>query len=260
MKKHEVLKEKKKIEIVKKKAKQQEGVYAETTSTYRIFSRAFCNFVFPNEIDEETNVLITRPMPKTDQTIEQAISTKRTLKEKKTGIGEKDELDEDIIDGAELQDKLDNRDGLYERDDAEQIEKKVKKQVDSSYKVRIKQAINLLKKNGDKYLSPRGLKITTEQGNIVYTGGLQKYGPKFLRVLENIKNPDNEGLHLIYSQFRTLEGVGILSLIFEQNGFARFKITKKYRSLEIRYGQVMIWENQNMLYILELKVLKKKKS
>ena len=210
----------------KSKAKQQEGVYAETTSTYRIFSRAFCNFVFPNEIDEETNVLITRPMPKTDQTIEQAISTKRTLKEKKTGVGEKDELDEDIIDGAELQDKLDNRDGLYERDDAEQIEKKVKKQVDSSYKVRIKQAINLLKINGDKYLSPRGLKITTEEGKTVYTGGLEKYGPKFLRVLENIKNPANEGLHLIYSQFRTLEGVGILSLIFEQNGFARFKITK----------------------------------
>ena len=83
-------------------------------------------------------------MPKTDQTLEQTISTKRTLKEKKTGVGEKEELDEDIVDGAELQEKLDNRDGLYARDDAEQIEKKVKKQVDSSYKVRIKQAIRRL--------------------------------------------------------------------------------------------------------------------
>ena len=37
-------------EMLRKKLKQQEGIYAETTSTYRIFSRAFCNFVFPNEI------------------------------------------------------------------------------------------------------------------------------------------------------------------------------------------------------------------
>merc|ERR1711965_991346 len=27
-----------------------ENIYEDTTSTYRIFSRAFCNFVFPNEI------------------------------------------------------------------------------------------------------------------------------------------------------------------------------------------------------------------
>ena len=26
------------------------GIYGEATSTYRIFSRAFCNFVFPNEL------------------------------------------------------------------------------------------------------------------------------------------------------------------------------------------------------------------
>ena len=34
----------------------------------------------------------------------------------------------------------------------------------------------------------------------------------------------NEGLHMLYTQFRTIEGIGIFSLILEQNGFARFKI------------------------------------
>ena len=34
------------------------------------------------------------------------------------------------------------------------------------------------------------------------------------------------GIHLIYSQFRTLEGIGILSLILKQNGWAEFKISK----------------------------------
>jgi hypothetical protein len=43
---------------------------------------------------------------------------------------------------------------------------------------------------------------------------------------ENIISPENMGLHMIYSQFRTLEGIGIFSLILEANGFSRFKIKK----------------------------------
>ena len=41
-----------------------------------------------------------------------------------------------------------------------------------------------------------------------------------------IQNINNVGLHLIYSQFRTLEGIGILKLILEENGFFEFKIQK----------------------------------
>jgi hypothetical protein len=53
---------------------------------------------------------------------------------------------------------------------------------------------------------------------------LAESSPKFVKILENLKNPDNSGLHLLYSQFRTLEGIGILKLILEANGFAEFKI------------------------------------
>jgi len=202
----------------RKKAKQQEGVYAETSSSYRIFSRAFCNFVFPNEIilgDDGKEVLLNRPMPQSDQTLEQAITTTRKDGDEEKTVQNK--LDEDIMDGAVLQDMLDNRDGLYSQDDADQIEKKAKELVDTSYSSRIKNSLYLLKQNGDKYLSPTGL---------------QEYSPKFLRVLENIKNPKTttkfkEGLHLIYTQFRTMEGIGIFSLILDQNGFTRFKISKK---------------------------------
>jgi hypothetical protein len=203
----------------RKKAKQKEGVYAETTSTYRIFSRAFCNFVFPNEIVKTIDgqdVLLTRPMPKSGDTLEQTISTKLTTKEGKTDNAKK-ELDEDIMDAVEIQEKLENQDGLYTNDDVQDIEKQVREQTDVSYKDRIEQSLDLLIQNGDKYLSPTGL---------------TEYGPKFKRVLENIKNTpsstgNGDGLHLIYSQFRTIEGIGILSLILEQNGFTRFKISKK---------------------------------
>jgi len=197
----------------KKKAKGKNDIYQETTSTYRIFSRAFCNFVFPEEnvkLGEKT-FLLTRPMPKTDQTLEEAITTKKTKRDKEKGINKKSAADEDIVDGAGVNDKLDNSDGLYTREDIDDINKVTSEQIDSSYKSRIDFSLKLLEKNGGKYLSKSGLK---------------QYGPKFLRVLNNITNPDNIGLHLIYSQFRTLEGVGILSLVLKQNGFAQFKISK----------------------------------
>ena len=41
------------------------GVYADTVSTYRIFSRAFCNFVFPRAI--------IRPMKQEGQELKAAI-------------------------------------------------------------------------------------------------------------------------------------------------------------------------------------------
>ena len=202
----------------KKKAKEQQGIYAETTSTYRIFSRAYCNFVFPNEIvkdDENQPHLLQRPMPKTEQTLEETISTKITeTKPKPTDV---DDLDEDIMDAINVEDKLDNQDGLYTIDDVEQLEKQVVQQTDSSYKDRIEKALKLLVKYSDKYFSPTGLAL---------------YSPKFKKLVENLKNPptsttSSEGLHLIYSQFRTVEGIGVLTLILNQNGFTRFKISKR---------------------------------
>ena len=56
---------------------------------------------------------------------------------------------------------------------------------------------------------------------------LQIYSPKFLNILENIKDESHVGLHLVYSQFRTLEGIGILKLILEANGFTQFKLVKE---------------------------------
>ena len=45
--------------------------------------------------------------------------------------------------------------------------------------------------------------------------GLKRYSPKFLAMLNNLTDVNNEGLHLIYSQFRTLEGIGILKLVLD---------------------------------------------
>ena len=78
-----------------------------------------------------------------------------------------------------------------------------------NYEERIHEALSRLNKDKDLYLTPEKLQI---------------YSPKFLNILENIIDINHKGLHLIYSQFRTLEGIGILKLILEANGFAQFKI------------------------------------
>jgi hypothetical protein len=82
---------------------------------------------------------------------------------------------------------------------------------DSTYARRMQLAIQYIQDHAAEYLSPDGLTI---------------YSPKYLHMLENITNPDHIGLHLVYSQFRTLEGNGLFTMVLEQNGFTRFKVKK----------------------------------
>lgn len=81
----------------------------------------------------------------------------------------------------------------------------------NEYKESIEKVLIKLKENSNEFLTPEAL---------------ETYSPKFLTILENIKDPDYKGLHLVYSQFRTLEGIGIFSLVLSKNGFTRFKIKK----------------------------------
>jgi hypothetical protein len=131
----------------KKKLKQvATDVYKDTVSSYRIFSRAFCNFVFPEN---------RRPMPKEGEDIETAL---------------KGAADEDILDAITVRDRLNNPDGLYGADDIDLLESELKNEMDSTYAARIQTEMTYLKDNAAKYLTPKGL---------------ETYSPKFLHVLEN---------------------------------------------------------------------------
>ena len=208
----------------KRKKAGDSGIYGETTSTYRIFSRAFCNFVFPNELvedDEGKEVLLTRPMPKENKKIKDQIEQKEEASKKEDTEEEKPTLiikgvDEDILDGERVQDRLDNVDGRHDLEEVDAIKENIKKNTNNNYQERIDKALELLEKYSDRFLMREGL---------------EKYSPKFLALLENIVNPEHAGLHLIYSQFRTLEGIGIFSMILEANGFTRFKIKKNSAGL-----------------------------
>jgi len=162
----------------KKKKGGNADVYEDTVSTYRIFSRAFCNFVFPKPS-------ITRPMPE------------------KLGSEMDVVVDEDILDTGS---KLENVDRKYEADELEDQDNDI---IDKDYDERIKSALNLLSENKEEFLT----------GDALGT-----YSPKFQAILDNIDNPNHKGLHLVYSQFRTLEGIGIFKIVLEANGYTEFKI------------------------------------
>jgi len=186
-----------------KSGAQGDELYSDSTSTYRIFSRAFCNFVFPKPD-------IKRPMPNTEATIEATLEN----------IGTEDDSDnisknisEELLDDLTIAEKLENVDGKYDADDIKELEKDLAnpKINDASYSKRISEALKELEKYSHKYLSKEGLQL---------------YSPKFLHILENIIDDDHKGIHLLYSQFKTLEGIGIFKLVLKQNNFVEFKLKK----------------------------------
>ena len=193
--------------------KQSSGVnelYKDSTSTYRIFSRLFCNFVMPD-----------RPIPKED----------KAKSEESKMIEDDEQLDIAIEEEAEIREPVEgtsefgNMSSLLKKartlelreDDSGEQEGEIEGDqiLDAigglTYKERIDNMLQTIKTEGNKFLTPEGLEI---------------YSPKYLKMLENIKDPGNIGLNLVYSQFRTLEGIGIFCLVLEKNGFARFKVKR----------------------------------
>ena len=189
----------------KRNKKKMQGVYEETVSTYRIFSRAFCNFVFPRPT-------IMRPLPGNFDDLESAILDENN--------------NEDDIDAASKEDRINNVDGTYEIDDLNNIDNK-------NYDDRIEEALTKLNENKEEYLSYEGL---------------EKYSPKFLNIIKNIDDKKHRGCHLIYSQFRKLEGIGILKLALEANGYAQFKIKNVANTWQLDMGPEDLGKDTFALY------------
>jgi hypothetical protein len=175
----------------KRKRKQQSGteeVY-NISSTYRIFSRAACNFVFPDGI--------VRPVP--------------TIKPEK-------DISESTFDAIPIEQRgnIDEYAPIGEEEDKQDAEEEITGENIRTYAKRIEKALEDLNvkiegSDESKYLTP---------------DSLDNISPKFAQILENIIDPENVGLHLLYSHFRTIEGIGVLRLILLANGFVEFKIKR----------------------------------
>ena len=175
-----------------KKAKKGDDLF-KTTSSYRIRSRACCNFAFPDPPG--------RPMPAGAAT------------------DDSDEDEEMMEGGTPKQDDEDAsstiEEGGVRGSDKVATSASLAAEPLQEYAERIQIALQYLADRPDEFLVPNKLK---------------DFSPKFTKILENVSDEKNVGLHLVYSQFRTVEGVGLLKIILEANGYAQFKIHKKSAS------------------------------
>jgi hypothetical protein len=173
--------------VEKKKPKKSSEELEDQSSTYRIFSRLACNFVIPD-----------RPIP---------IRAK-----KKDDDEEINDEDNDIISALKQgkkveakQDVEDEREGEIEGDEI------LDALGGTTYMERLQNKLKEMEQHSNDYFTPEALQI---------------FSPKFLHVIENIQDPEHQGLHLVYSQFRTAEGIGLFTLVLNKNGFTQFKIKK----------------------------------
>ena len=159
----------------KKKEKQVKPgvVYADVvksqSNTFKIFSRAICNFGFPEGMD--------RPYP---SDFREALSQMTGEKAgKKTEAGEEEEEPEDA-------------------DEAE--EKKEEAEKPTTYVLAVAEALA-------KFKAPESAHMFSKEA-------LPKMSPKFQAIFDRLL--ESPGPALLYSNFRTVEGIGLLSIAMEQ--------------------------------------------
>jgi predicted NAD-dependent protein-ADP-ribosyltransferase YbiA (DUF1768 family) len=153
-------------------------------SSYRIFSRAACNFIFPEGIE--------RPRPPSKK----GSKADGAEVEGTEGPGLEEAVEGIEADGSPVL-PLDTSDKEEE--------------IDVSYEKKIMETMQ---------------KLETQSKDIFSRESLGNYSPKFLEMVKRIQDPENVGLHLLYSNFRTLEGIGIFELVLKENGMEEFRIKK----------------------------------
>jgi len=158
----------------------------ELNSTYRVFSRSCCNFAFPDEMP--------RPKPSSKDPAEE---------------------DVDLVTNEEL---LDDVDGKFDESDVEE------RKIDNDYQRRITRVLSEFSSNPNLYFNSDVPKLVQTENP--ETNTLDTYSPKMKEILKNVINEDNVGCHLLYSNFRRVEGIGIFSIILKYYGFVQLKIER----------------------------------
>ncbi len=187
--------ERKELKQTKKKDDEDEE-----SSSYRIFSRAACNFVFPSDFP--------RPMPfgfGKDSTPTKDVMDHRIMYEA-------------LLDDVSEEDLTTDVDGKFDTSDLDFLRQHKLGML--QYKKAIDDTLAKIEKKPEDFFEaglPKLVKM--EPGKVIQ---LDKYSPKFKRMLENILS--NPHCHLIYSNFRKLEGIGLFRLALLYHGFQELKI------------------------------------
>jgi hypothetical protein len=122
-------------------------------------------------------------------------------------------INENVMDNL-MNKKIDKANNTLEDIDVEKqqkIQQDIDKLKESGYHNRLNEAWKSLESNKD-FFSDNSLKNSS---------------PKFLEMFKRIKDQRRRGLHLLYSNFRNMEGVGIFTLVLKAHGWKRLSIAKQ---------------------------------
>ena len=233
-------------------SKQNAEELFKTSSTYKIASRLCCNFAFPDppgrpkkntgeligkedigdfEYDEPKKggagddpkqkklqvlgnvVLEDIDVLDAEKEVEQKVEEEKEVEEEEKEVEEAEEKEVEVVE-KEVEEAEEKEVEVVEEEEKAPIEEfkvKVAKKKPKDFGKQVAEVLMELNSRKEEVFSPAGLKT---------------YSPKFLKILKNLTSTDNIGLHLIYTQFRTLEGVSLLKYVLDANGFAEFKIQK----------------------------------
>ena len=169
---------------------------SDANQVYKAFTRMLCNFTFPEEIE--------RPYPS---------KLKLLLSDMDVVDDYHKKIQNKLIKLEEKKNKEDKKSlpSKVKPDDTPELTYSAKNYNENDYQMKIQEILKELYDNKEQYLmKDKDLKL---------------YSPKFHKILELLGKA--EGSALIYSQFRTVEGLGILKLVLKANGYAEFKIKKQ---------------------------------
>jgi hypothetical protein len=196
----------------------------EVPSSYRFRSRATCNFAFPKSIP--------RPFPEDERTATEEIAdvddealvvdaeqtdedaaAKASVAEEEASVVEPEEGEEEAAGSP-----AGAAEAAWETatSGAAAVREAVSAAVGiktKPYQQLIAEAMAALRKQKDVFLKLKG---ATEESS------LRTYSPKLAEILERIGRIS--GSHLVYSQFKTVEGLGVLGVALEANGYKEIKV------------------------------------
>jgi hypothetical protein len=182
-------------------AARYENAIKNQKSTFKIFSRASCNFVFPEDI----------PRPRPGKQEQAALDL---------GAAKSDGSDADIIAEGE-QESVEGESPVPPAVAAEALA--------DPYLEAIRTALVSLRGRGSHIFSAENLK---------------NYSPKFQAIINNMETA--KGPVLVYSQFKTLEGLGIFSMSLEfQKNYIKFDLQPQANGMWSLNPDMLLPENKD---------------
>lgn len=220
-------------------------------ASYRFLSRSLCNFVFPKDIK--------RPLPRDKKELAQAVDTKEIqygegpdLAGNAKGVEEAEQEEKAAAEGGagaageEEEEDEDNigSNAVFEEEDDENRRKEVagaagaqKMKVVKPYPERIRDALKALKDRMTDMFVLRFEGVNeNENENLRPENYLDYYSPKYNTMLNKIL--EAPGSSLVYSNYKTVEGLGTFAIACEANGFDAIEITGAKENLEFTAATV----------------------